>query len=204
LNNNYNLRFFFNYSFPIKAIKSNLNINTGSNYSNVPALINTKINYSKTLSPSLGIVLSSNVSENIDFTISSNSSYNAVENTLQTNLNSSYLNQVSKAKMNITFFKKLVLQAEYSNTFYTGLTDGFNQNIHLLNGALAFKFLKDNQGELRLFVFDALNQNQSIQRNITETYLEDTRTNILQRYYMLTFTYNIKKYYSKKEVKKEE
>lgn len=204
LNNNYNLRFFFNYSFPIKAIKSNLNINTGSNYSNVPALINTKLNYSKTLSPSLGLVLSSNVSENIDFTISSNSSYNTVENTLQTNLNSSYLNQISKAKMNLTFFKKIVLQAEYSNTFYTGLTGGFNQTINLLNGALAFKFLKDNQGELRLFVFDALNQNQSIQRNITETYLEDTRTNILQRYYMLTFTYNIKKYYSKKELKKEE
>ncbi|MBK7818445.1 MAG: hypothetical protein IPJ60_13590 [Sphingobacteriaceae bacterium] len=48
-------------------------------------------------------------------------------------------------------------------------------------------------------MFDILNQNQSIQRNITETYIEDTQSNILQRYYMLTFTYNIKKYFPKKE-----
>ncbi len=198
-NGYYNARFFFNYGFPAKFIKSNVNINTGCNYSNVPALINNKTNFSKTTSPSLGLVISSNFSEKVDFTISSNSSYNTVVNSLQTSLNSSYLNQSSKVKVNLTFFKRLVLQAEYANTIYTGLTASFNQNIDLLNSALAFKFLKDNRAELRLFVFDILNQNQSIQRNITETYIEDTQSNILQRYYMLTFTYNIKKYFQKKE-----
>ena len=118
---------------------------------------------------------------------------------MQKSLNSSYLNQSSKAKVNLTFFKRLVFQAEYTNTIYTGLTASFNQNINLLNSAVAFKFLKDNRAELRFFVFDILNQNQSIQRNITETYIEDTQSNILQRYYMLTFTYNIKKYFQKKE-----
>jgi len=203
-NGYYNARFFFNYGFPAKFIKSNININTGCNYSNVPALINNKINYSKTTSPSFGLVISSNFSEKIDFTISSNSSYNTVANTLQTSLNSSYLNQSSKAKVNLTFFKRLVLQAEYTSTIYTGLTASFNQNINLLNSALAFKFLKDNRAELRLFVFDILNQNRSIQRNIAETYIEDTQSNILQRYYMLTFTYNIKKYFPKKETVAEE
>lgn len=198
LNNYYNLRFFYTYGFPVKFLKSNLNITAGCNYGNVPALINNKLNYSKTTSPSFGLVISSNFSENIDFMISSNSSYNNVENTLQTSLNSTYLNQTSKAKLNLTVYKKLVFQVEYNNTYYSGLTASFNQNINLLNGAVAFKFLKDNRAELRLFVFDILNQNQSIQRNITETYIEDTRSNILQRYYMLTFTYNIKKYFAKK------
>lgn len=198
-NGYYNARFFFNYGFPAKFLKSNVNINTGCNYSNVPALINNKTNFSKTTSPSLGLVISSNFSEKIDFTISSNSSYNTVVNSLQKSLNSSYLNQSSKAKVNLTFFKRLVFQAEYTNTIYTGLTASFNQNINLLNSAVAFKFLKDNRAELRFFVFDILNQNQSIQRNITETYIEDTQSNILQRYYMLTFTYNIKKYFQKKE-----
>lgn len=203
-NNYYNLRFFMNYSFPVKPIRSNLNLNAGCNYNNVPALINDQFNYSKTTSPSFGLVLSSNISENVDFTISSNTSYNSVNNTLQTSLNSTYLNQSSRAKLNFTFFKRLVLQTEYTNTYYSGLSESFNQNINLLNGALAFKFLKDNQAELRLFVFDVLNENQSIQRNITETYIEDTQTNILQRYFMLTFTYNIKNYFQKKEGKKED
>jgi len=199
LNGYYTARFFFNYGFPLRFIKSNINFNTGCNYSNVPALINNKTNYSKTTSPSFGLVISSNFSEKIDFTISSNSSYNTVVNTLQTSLNSSYLNQISKATINLTLLKKLVLRGEYSNTLYTGLTASYNQNINLLNGAVAFKFLKDNRAELRLYVFDILNQNKAIQRNITETYIEDTQSNILQRYYMLTFTYNIKKYFQKKE-----
>lgn len=199
LNGYYNARFFFNYGFPARFLRSNINFNTGINYSNVPALINNKLNYSKTTSPSFGLVISSNFSEKIDFTLSSNSSYNTVENTLQRSLNSSYLNQVSRAKVNLTCFNRVVFQAEYTNTLYTGLTATFNQNINLLNGAVALKFMKDNRAELRLFVFDVLNQNRSIQRNITETYIEDTQSNILTRYYMLTFTYNIKKYFSKKE-----
>ncbi len=52
-------------------------------------------------------------------------------------------------------------------------------------------FLKNQRGDLRLSVFDILKQNQSIQRNVTESYIEDVQTNVLQRYFMLTFTYKI-------------
>lgn len=201
LDNYYNLRFFFNYSFAVKKLKSNININAGCNYNNVPALINKQVNYSNTTAPSFGLVISSNISEKVDFTISSNSAYNIVANSLQSDLNSEYLNQTSKVKLNLNPWKGLVFTAEYNNQIYTGLSDGFNQNISLLNGAIGYKFLKNNNADIRLFVFDVLNQNQSIQRNITETYIEDTQTNILQRYFMLIFTYNIKKYY-KNEAKK--
>ncbi|MBK7666784.1 MAG: outer membrane beta-barrel protein [Sphingobacteriaceae bacterium] len=193
----FNLRFFFNYSFALKKLKSNLNVNAGCNYNNVPALINNETNYSNTTAPSLGLVLSSNVSEQIDFTISSNSSYNDVTNTIQPDLNSSYLQQNSKVKLNFNPKGGFVFTAEYSNQYYAGLSDAFNQNISLLNAAIGYKFLKDKRADIRLFVFDILGQNNSIQRNITETYIEDTQTNILQRYFMLTFTYNIKKYFQK-------
>ncbi len=202
LNNYYTLRFFANYSFPAKILKSNINLSAGCNYNNIPALINNELNYSNTTSPNFGAVISSNFSEKIDFTISSNTSYNSVVNSLQKNLNSNFINQSSKAKINLTIAKKLVLQAEYNHILNGGLSSTFNQNISLLNAAVAFKFLKDNKGELRLFAFDILNQNRSIQRNVTETYIEDTRTTILQRYFMLTFTYNFKNYFKKEEGEK--
>lgn len=194
MNDYYNLRFLFNYSFAIKKLKSNININTGCTYNNIPALINGEYNYSKTTSPSLGLVISSNISEKIDFILSSNSSYNINENTLQKSNNSSYLNQISKAKLNLNPWKGLIFTAEYSHTFYNGLTDGFNQEISLLNAALGYKFLKDKNADIRVFAFDLLQQNKNIQRNITETYIEDTETNNIQRYFMLIFTYNFKKY----------
>jgi hypothetical protein len=67
----------------------------------------------------------------------------------------------------------------------------------LWNAGLGYKFLKNQQGEIRLSVFDILGQNQSITRNVTELYIEDTQTNLLQRYFMLTFTYNIKMFKTK-------
>jgi hypothetical protein len=40
-------------------------------------------------------------------------------------------------------------------------------------------------------VNDLLNQNQSISRTVSENYIQDTRSTVLRRYFMLTFTYNL-------------
>jgi hypothetical protein len=41
-------------------------------------------------------------------------------------------------------------------------------------------------------VFDLLKQNRSITRNVTETYIEDAQNQVLQQYFMLTFTYTLR------------
>jgi hypothetical protein len=56
------------------------------------------------------------------------------------------------------------------------------------------KFLKDQKGELKLSVFDLLKQNTSITRTTTELYVEDVRNDVLQQYFMLTFTYKLKNF----------
>jgi hypothetical protein len=56
------------------------------------------------------------------------------------------------------------------------------------------KFLKNKQGELRLSVFDLLKQNQSIVRTVTDTYIEDVQNQVLQQYFMLTFSYKLKNF----------
>ena len=43
-------------------------------------------------------------------------------------------------------------------------------------------------------MFDLLKQNRSITRNVTETYIEDVQNQVLQRYFMLTFTYNLRNF----------
>lgn len=196
----FSLRSFINYTFPIKKIKTNLSVNVSGNYNNVPGMINTNINYAKTATGGLGLVFSSNISEKFDFTLSSNSSYSNIQNTLQTSSNTNYLSQVSRLKITTNPWKGLVLQSEYSNTYYSGLTSTFNQSISLWNAAIGYKFLKDKQAELRLTVYDILNQNNSVSRTNTDSYIQDSQTNVLNRYYMLTFTYNFKKYFAKKEV----
>lgn len=204
LNEYYSLRSFINYTFPLSKIKTNLSVNVSGNYNNVPGLINTNLNYAQTANGAVGLVLSSNINEKIDFTISSNSSYSNIHNTLQNNADNIYFSQNSRFKLNLNPWKGIVFQTEYLNTYYNGLSSSYNQNISLLNAALGYKFLKNKQAEIRLTVYDILNQNNSIQRTNTDSYIQDTQTNALNRYYMLTFTYNFKKYFENKPESKKD
>jgi hypothetical protein len=60
--------------------------------------------------------------------------------------------------------------------------------------SLGKKILKNQKGEIKLSVFDLLKQNQSITRNITGEYIEDVRNDVLQQYFMLNFTYNLRNF----------
>ena len=64
----WNARTFFAYGKPIAPLKLNLNLTTGFNYVRSPGLINDIPNFSNTYAVSQGLVLSSNVSEKLDFT----------------------------------------------------------------------------------------------------------------------------------------
>jgi len=192
----YNIRSFINYSFAIPKIKCNFNFNLGGSYSSTPGLINNDLNRAEGSNAGFGFVLSSNISQKIDFTLSSNSSYNNISNTLQSKLNSSYFNQNTKFKIQLMPWKGLVLQTDLNHQYYDGLSQNFNQNYLLWNAAIGYKFLKDKVAEIRVSIYDILKQNNSITRNTTDTYYEDVQTNVLQRYLMFTFTYNLK--YSKK------
>ena len=86
------------------------------------------------------------------------------------------------------------IQNDASNQSYSGLSDGANQSYWLWNAAIGKKFLKHRAGELKLSVFDLLKQNQSIVRAVTERNIQDVQSKVLQQYFMLTFTYNLKNF----------
>jgi hypothetical protein len=190
----FNLRSFLNYSIPIKKIKTNFNLNASATFSRTPSLINNQTNFANTPVFGLGVAFTSNISEKVDFNVSTNSSFTLINNTLRKQSNQQYLNQTTRAKIQVNPWKGLVFAADVSHQYYYGLSSSINSNVVSLNAAVAYKFLKNKAAEFRFTAYDILNQNTSIQRNVTETYIEDVQTNVLQRYFMLTFTYNFKWY----------
>ncbi|MEM6805854.1 MAG: outer membrane beta-barrel protein, partial [Bacteroidota bacterium] len=203
LDGNWSVRSFLTYGRPVPFLKSNLNINLSGDYSRRPSLINDLLNETQTVNAGIGLVLASNFSENVDFTISSRSNVNRAVNSIQETQNNRYFNQNTMAKLNLIFWGGFVLRSQLNHQLYRGLSDDFDQDYWLWSGSFGRKFLKDNKGELMLNVFDLLRQNTSIQRNVNDFFIEDLSTVVLQRYVMLTFTYQFRKFKAG-EIKQEE
>lgn len=189
-----NLNLFLTYAQPLKVIKTNLNLNAGITLNRTPGLINNVSGITRSYNYSTGVVLASNVSQYVDFTISYNANFNNATNTLQSQSNNKYFYQTAGAKLNLLSKKGWLLNTDVTNQHYSGLSDGFNQSYWLWNMAVAKKLFKGQKGEIRLSVFDLLNQNQSISRTVSETYIEDAITQVVKQYFMLTFTYNLKNF----------
>ena len=190
-------RSFFTLGLPIKLIKSNLNLNAGISYSRIPGLIDNVENLSNSYNYNLGAVIASNINEFVDFTFSYNANFNVVRNTIQPELNNNYFTHTLGFQTNLLTKNGWVFQSDLNNQTYRGLTAGFNQNYWLWNLAVGKKFLKEQKGELKLSVFDLLKQNQAINREVTELYIEDVQNDVLRQYFMLTFTYKLKNFGNK-------
>lgn len=197
LNGYYNLRAFVTYGLPLNFMKCNLNLSAGATYIRTPGLINNELNFSNSPSGNLGISISSNISKKIDFTVGTTSSITFVQNSLRKNLNSNFFNQNTKARLYWDVWKGIIIGTELTHQLFTGLSDGFNQNYFLWNVSLAKKFLKNDAAEFKFTAFDVLNQNNSITRNVTDIYTEDVETVVLNRYFMLSFTYTFKQFKKK-------
>lgn len=68
-----------------------------------------------------------------------------------------------------------------------------NNNFTKWNASLTKRFMKENQLELKLDVFDILNQNRGYNRNFSGYSFTETFYTTLQRFWLLTFTWNISK-----------
>ena len=188
----WNLRSFITYGFPVKALKSNLNLNGGYNYNRLPALVNGAVNMASNHTVNQGLMLSSNINEHIDFAVGYDLARSFVRNSLQAGGDNDYFATSGTLRVQWAPPQRWVLRSQMSMTRYDGLAEGINDQYLLWNGAAGYRLLKDRTMEVTVNLFDIFNENNSIARNVTETWIEDSRTNVLGRYYMLVVTWNMR------------
>lgn len=191
----WNGRFFATYGMPLGFVKSNLNIFSGINANRTPGLINDRLNYAGSIIPTFGIVLGSNISENVDFTVSYTGNYNVVRNTIQSQSNNDFYNQSVTARFNWVFLDNFVFNTDITNNYYTAFSSTGNQDYFLWNAYVGYKMFKKRL-EARVSVYDLLNQNTSITRTVTETYIENANTQVLRQYFMFNLIYTVRKFKS--------
>lgn len=185
----WNARGFFTYSFPV--LGANLNMNTAVLYTRTPGLINNATNYANSTTGSAGFFLGSANSEDLDVSVSYNASYTWVANTLQRNADDNYFTHVAGTKV-VWNIGQVACSTDVAHTMYQGLGTSFNRLFTVWNAGIGYRFLDRNAAEIRISVFDILNQNDAINRTINDVSIEDSRTNALRRYFMVSFSYDLK------------
>jgi hypothetical protein len=188
----YNLRSYVTIGLPVTAIKSKLNFNINGNHTNTPSIVDDKDNDITNSALGFGVSLTSNISNNVDFTISSNTNLGSATNTLQSDQNTNYANQTTGLKLDVIFPWGITWRNQINHQLYRGYGDGFDDSFLLGIMSIGKKFLKNNRAEVSISVFDLFNQNQAISRTVNSTYIESTTSNVLQRYFMVNFKYDLR------------
>lgn len=203
LGGTYNVSGYFNYGFPLKRPKSNMNFTTNLGYNQNQTLsANDTIgklnifthNYTRNTTMGETIRWTTNLKDNFDMNFSAGTTYNILTNSGNPRQNSNYF--VHTFSIEATYYTTKtgwILASDFDYT-YNGLSSGYSASVPLWNPSIAKQFLKNKAGELRLTCFDLLNQNQSVSRSVGNLSTTDTRTNVLTQYFLLTFTYNLRRF----------
>lgn len=184
------------YSFRINPIRSNMNIGFRYQYAKTPSMEDNVKYMSHNNRVGLNLSLTSNISENVDFTIAYRPSLNFTTSqqkdkaTQQMNRTfDRYVGSDLSGFLNIFLWKGLFINADatWKNSF--GTQASYTQHYALLNAAIGYKFLKFKQAEVRVSAYDLLNQNRAFWQSSNATYTQTTLTNVLKRYFMVSLTY---------------
>lgn len=179
---------FAEYNFGIKPIKSIMNVRLNYRYSRQPSMQNDLPSITNGNTVGATLSLTSNISENVDFTFRYNPSISLSEPT-RAAFNRYFTHNFS-GFLNLYLTRNLFINvdASWNNNF--GTQENSAQHFTLLNAAIGYKFLKSRQAEFKIQGYDLLNQNRSYYQSAYENYIQtNTNYEILKRYFMVSFTY---------------
>jgi hypothetical protein len=105
--------------------------------------------------------------------------------------NQLFYNQNYNAELNLNIMKKYTLGGNFNYLVYRSETTDFNETIPLLNLYMSRFILKNNLGEIKLSGQNLLDQNVGVSQRADVNFIEQTITNNLGRFVMLSFTYRL-------------
>ena len=190
---NYVLFANVNMGFALKKLKSRIDIGFGANKLRNNSFVNTQKNEISNMSLSPNLSYSYSLDGVIDLMARGRLNISQAKYSLQPSLNSNYLQQVYAMDATGYLPFGIVVNSTFNYTINTGRADGYNTSIPIWNASLAKSFLKNKRAEFKLSAFDLLNQNQGTSRSANQNFIEDANFNVLQRYFLASFTFSLNK-----------
>jgi len=194
----YNWNAWFSFFSPIYLGKEKIkwNINFYANgYSNINLLNGTEnINSSHYAKLSLGLNYDSKkwIDMSTDFSVSKQASDYSLQPYLS---NNSYYVDVNP-NITITPIANTEINIDYDYRQTTGQSAGFNTSVNMVNADITHYFGTKKAFWIKLKAYDLLNENVSVWRSTTDSYVQDTRANVLSRFLLLSLNFRLNKFIS--------
>ncbi|MES2515750.1 MAG: TonB-dependent receptor [Bacteroidota bacterium] len=194
VNGNYNMSGYIGTSMPFFSKKFEVGPNFWASYNENKSFINELENRTKNIQSSLQLELRLNL-EKVEAAISGYYNYNYVNSSLNSNSSKPYSTQGMSARIGIELPAKFRVESNADYTINSQRSSGYNINYLVWNANLSKKFFKNENFILGLYAYDILNQNISVDRDISSNVITDIKTNIISRYFLLkaTFKFNSNK-----------
>ena len=181
-----------------KRSPTNLNLTTTLRYGRDVSLLYKKVNYNYSYMAGQRIAFTYHREQKLDINLYLQTNYFNAQYTVQQQMQNRYLD--SRYGLDATCWLKpnLLVNNDFEWLSNTGRSDGFNRQIPLWHLHVSYLFLKNKRGALKFSAIDLLNQSQSINRNVGENFIFDSQTEVLQRYFMLSFSLSLSRWGGKK------
>lgn len=179
------------YGIPLNFIKSRLNFDTSLSYRRSPNSINSKKSFSNNYQISQGITIASNISEKLDFNLSSRSSLSFLDNS-GTSTKSKRLTQSSNLRFFWNPIGKLIMRTNLRNIINDDLKGDYYKINWTWDMSIGTKLFKKRQGEISITARDLLNNKDNIYHYVSDLYIQDSKTSVVNRYYLIKFSYRFR------------
>lgn len=192
-NGYYSLNGFYAYNRQLKEKKYVFGLRGMANYNNNISFLNDEKNIGKNLVLSQRVQIQIQPKDWLEVVPSVSYTYNRNNFTLDSRSNSEVHTWSTAFDSKVYFTKTFLWGAQADKNFNKGY-NSVNANPFIINTYIEKQFFKGNTGALRLTAFDLLDESTAISRTVNESYILDSQSNKLSRYFMLTFTMRINKF----------
>jgi len=190
----YNINSNLVNTFPLKKEHTSINSATNLNYNRDVSYTNGIKGNTDNLSITQHFSFNYVYRELFDFATTAGVNYNGARYSIQKNNNTNYFNYSFSFDMNLNLPLGFIIGVDLDYTLNTGLAEGYNQDVAMLNAFVSKSVFRNQQGLIKLQGFDLLNQNVSINRNVGENYIEDIQSRVLRRFCLISFSYFLNRF----------
>ncbi|QHI39260.1 hypothetical protein IMCC3317_46650 [Kordia antarctica] len=188
------------FSKKVKGLGVRYTLKNKNRYNTSTSIINLQLNDVISKDFQFSGVLENSRKNKIDIKIGADFSINNTSFSIEQDLNRAYTKQQYFGAIDYNFNKRLNVNMQFDYIVFSDDVFVSNQKLPLWNAAISYSFSEGNNSILKLVLIDLLDKDVDIYRNSTTNFFEETTSESLGRYVVLSYTYKLNG--RKKEPKK--